>query len=496
MNEYEYDDYYEEHDYDEPIILGPNEEGVGSGDPEYLYLEVEEHEPENIEQWSYDDSFYESKNGSLCINYARLEETYAHNHNIISKGSAFYTPDGIRPVRQVRQDLHEILKDHGWTKKFDDPIRALITGLQDLTYKPDFEVDPTVIPLADGDLEYRNYMDMVFHRGRKRHTPYRLPVTIPQKFFDSEGFSRYTYEIPERFQSWLYYTFHQDDVETVQDMLGYFMLPTTKAQEMFLIVGAAGAGKSGFKTILENMFGNAEASASLTSMFSSRFGTSVIEGKLVLYDDDLDNKAIENAGDFKKIITNVGKIQVERKGKDPEEINSFVRIICCANQKLKNKFDSSDGFFRRIHPIHVTYSKNRRVDKNFYEKMWKEGWDYILMWSLLGACKLLHYGTWEIHMSQRSKDYLEYMKKSAVTVDDFFEDCCVLGDGEATTAELKEAYYQWSRSNGKPIDRKGDFDNWMAERAEDMRLTKSKHIIRNGRHLRGYKGVRIKDEWK
>ena len=54
-----------------------------------------------------------------------------------------------------------------------------------------------------------------------------------------------------------------DDILTLQEYMGYMLLPTTKAQKMMLIIGKGGEGKSRIGLVLRELFGNNMYSCSL-----------------------------------------------------------------------------------------------------------------------------------------------------------------------------------------------------------------------------------------
>lgn len=45
-----------------------------------------------------------------------------------------------------------------------------------------------------------------------------------------------------------------DDILTLQEYMGYMLLPTTKAQKMMLIIGKGGEGKSRIGLVLRELF--------------------------------------------------------------------------------------------------------------------------------------------------------------------------------------------------------------------------------------------------
>ena len=88
-------------------------------------------------------------------------------------------------------------------------------------------------------------------------------------------------------------------------------------------------------------------------------------------------------------------------------------------------------------------------------------------------------------------------KSSAVHFDDFFNEVFEVEENADTTiAEIKKVYAKWYTENGikEASDRR--LSNWFVDNAERIGLHRSENITRNGKRVRGYRGLKIKPEWK
>ena len=432
------------------------------------------------------------------INYPDLIGMYQEYRDIVSYNKRFYTPDGAIADDVIKRDFYNILDEAGWTKDMSKPVNNLTEGLRISAYRENFKIDPNIIPLKDGDLEYIGGCEFVYHVGSKRHVPYRLPMTIDRgllNFGNSTnaiaGSFRPDY-MPSTFGKWMRETFMPEDFKTIQQMFGYCLIPSTKVQEMFMIVGEGGVGKGGIKAILKGMLGNAFTPIDLNLLLNDKFRLAQIENKLVALEDELQTESLNKTDLFKKLVTNEGQMAMERKWQEEYEGNAFAKIICLTNTDLTTIGENNnEGFFRRIHPIRTkVLDPNRVPDPAFYEKLTRWDLKWIFLWSLFGLMELIDWDRYKVHWSERSKEYIQSMKRSAVNMEDFIEDCCVLGEGNATTVELYEAYRNWARMNGVKSKSQDEFSKWLRANSEKLKIT-SGSLSRGTSRIRGYRNIKL-----
>lgn len=431
------------------------------------------------------DIFIEDKNGNPQINYKRFVDVFAKINNCVYCNGVFYNPDGAISSQSIRRDISNSLGDAGWFGKIDTPTNSIFTSLKDMYSVDELPVNEKVIPLANGDLHISNN-DWIFRLGEKKHSPYRLsvnyvPVEKPMPLFNK----------------WLNDVFAPEDIPTVQEIMGYCLVPTTAVGEAFFIVGDGEAGKSGLGTILMGILGNASVSVETQQLVTKQFQIADVEHKLLAYDDDLGSAALTETGLLKKLITADTPIRAERKYCDPHQFNSYCRIVASANFMLSSLYDDSNGFYRRLHPILVKpKDPDRKVINKFYDLILEQEKEQIFKWTLVGLRRLMKNG-WKMSWSERSRNYMKATKSNAVHFEDFFnETCCVEVNTDTTIAELTKLYRKWCTENGikEASDRR--LSNWFADNSEKIGIQRSVHIKRNGKDLRGYLGLKIKPEWK
>ena len=428
---------------------------------------------------------YEDKKGVPQLNYKRFVDVFAKINNCVYCNGVFFNPDGAISNQAIRRDIANSLGEAGWSSRIDTPTNSIFQTLKDMHSVDELSVNDRVIPLANGDLHIGKG-EWEFRHGEKMHSPYRLSVNyVP------------TDKPTPLFNKWLNDVFAPEDIPTVQEIMGYMLVPTTAAGEAFFIVGDGEAGKSGLGTILMGILGNASISVETQQLVTKQFQVAEVEHKLMAYDDDLGSAALTETGLLKKLITADTPIQAERKYCDPHQFDSYCRILASANFMLSSLYDDSNGFFRRLHPILVKpKAPDRKVINKFYDLILENEKEQIFKWALIGLRRVMENG-WKISWSERSRNYMKANKSNAVHFEDFFNEACeVAVNCDVTIAELTKLYQKWCKENGikEASDRR--LANWFTDNAEKYGIRKSQNIKRNGKGLRGYSNLKIRDEWK
>ena len=471
--------------FEEWVAINGEPEYLGETTPSYTKGIRVEDCTDNDETIDTSDIIMEDKNGNPQINYKRFVDVFAKINNCVYCNGVFYNPDGAISNQVIRRDIANSLGDAGWMGKIDTPTNSIFTTLKDMYTVDELPINEKVIPLANGDLHIGKG-EWVFRLGEKKHSPYRLTVNyVP------------TEKPTPLFNKWLNDVFAPEDIPTVQEIMGYCLVPTTAAGEAFFIVGDGEAGKSGLGTILMGILGKASVSVETQQLVTKQFQVADIEHKLLAYDDDLGSAALTETGLLKKLITADTPIRAERKYCDPHQFNSYCRILASANFMLSSLYDDSNGFFRRLHPILVKpKAPDRKVINRFYELILEQEKEQIFKWALIGLRRVMENG-WKISWSERSRNYMKATKSNAVNFEDFFNETCTIeDDADTTVSEIAKLYSKWCTENGLKEASGRRLANWFADNAEKIGIHRSENITRNGKRLRGYRGLKIKPEWK
>ena len=158
---------------------------------------------------------------------------------------------------------------------------------------------------------------------------------------------------PERRLTFLGNLLGAEDIPTLQEYLGYCLIPSTKGQRMMLIIGKGGEGKSRIGLVLKKLMGDAVSTAVSRKLRPAVSPAPDLEHRLLMVDDDTDMNALPNTNYLKSIVTAEAKMDVERKGIQSYQSDIYARFLGFGNGALTSLYDHSDGFWRRqLDPNH------------------------------------------------------------------------------------------------------------------------------------------------
>lgn len=277
-------------------------------------------------------------------------------------------------------------------------------------------------------------------------------------------------------------------VALLQEMLGYFLIPVNSAQKCFVIVGAAGAGKSVLLRVLnELLLGRENVSNVSWQALNERFKTAELFGKLANIFADLPTKNIDDNGVFKALVGE-DFLTVEKKNKNPFSFQSTARLLFSCNSIPKNYGDRSEGFYRRLIIIRFlhTVPKERR-DPTLLEKFRGEA-DGIFMFALAGLQRLMR-NNYEFSVTEVNEMELQQYREESDSMLSFVKEYCEVGeDYEVGSTELFGRYKSYCEDCGmKPY----------AQRTFAANLTAAVSGVTKGRDRTGkrriFKGLRLQE---
>ena len=137
---------------------------------------------------------------------------------------------------------------------------------------------------------------------------------------------------PDRWLTFLHELLDDADIPTLQEYLGYCLIPSTKGQKMMLIVGKGGEGKSRIGLVLKRLMGDAASNGSVQKVENNRFARADLERRLLMIDDDMDMNALPKTNYIKTIVTAEAKLDLERKG-CPELPAGHLRSVSLFRQR-------------------------------------------------------------------------------------------------------------------------------------------------------------------
>ena len=92
-----------------------------------------------------------------------------------------------------------------------------------------------------------------------------------------------------------------EDILTLQEYLGYRLIPTTRGQTMMLLKGNGGEGKSRIGVVMQAMLGANLKNGSIAKVERSPFARADLEHELVMVDDDMKMEALKSTHYLKSL---------------------------------------------------------------------------------------------------------------------------------------------------------------------------------------------------
>ena len=299
---------------------------------------------------------------------------------------------------------------------------------------------------------------------------------------------------PEKWLRFLAELLYPEDIPTLQEYLGYCLLPTTKGQKMLMLIGKGGEGKSRIGLVMHSIFGDSMNTTSIQKVENNRFSRADLESKLLMVDDDMDMSALPKTNYIKSIVISECKMDMERKGVQSYQSQLYVRFLCFGNGALTALHDRSDGFFRRQIVLTTKDKPPGRTDDPFLSEKLIAEREGIFLWCLDGLHRLL-VNNYRFTVSDRARENISVVVREANNIVDFLVSAGYVrfkADSEAATRDLYAAYKVWCEDNAEnPLSPKS-FSGFIAQNAETCRLEAINNVyIGSGKRCRGYVGIEV-----
>ncbi len=329
----------------------------------------------------------------------------------------------------------------------------------------------TPCPEPVSDVIYLNNRKLIKWDSKKKRLVEGTRKTLAAKIIDLDIdlFDVYdeTYEPLKKaklLKKWLDGALTKEDQITIQEFIGYCLTSSTDAQKALFLVGAGGEGKSRIADIIMSLIGKDSISnTQLGKLDGDGFNGDIVENKLVIYDDDVSDKALEDTGYIKSLITSSGlELTLNKKYQAKFKVVNMAKVVCCSNHLPNACYDRTDGFTRRFIPI-----KCKRVNpnrENILPIEFAKAWngverDAMIVWALRGLHRVYDQN-YKFTLSDTTMETTEEMKNQNNNVKLFMEDCenisyntkyagtaYAIGKHSAIKDDLYSLYQMWCANN-------------------------------------------------
>ena len=411
------------------------------------------------------------------INEALFCDDFLGRHKIIYTNGAFFTPDGrVTDELPLRGEIFEELKCCA-VSNIPRKISNIVELMKLAALVEDFPPEADRIHLANGTL----FLDGSFTEGKPDIVRCRLPVA-----YNPDA------PTPTRWLAFLDGLLYPEDIPTLQEYIGYCLIPSNKGQRMMVIKGSGGEGKSQIGVVLSRLFGCNMKDGSIGKISENHFARADLEHTLLCVDDDMRMEALRQTNYVKSIVTAQGQMDLERKGKQSYQGWMYARLLAFSNGDLQALYDRSDGFYRR-QLILTTKDKplSRVDDPDIAEKMAAEV-EGILLWAFEGLQRLVKNG-FQFTESDRAKRNRELVKRDNNNVFDFLESegyIRLKADACTSSKELYEVYKMWCEENSLNAIKARGFSDALIANQRRYNLESTNNIVNSsGRRVRGFVGI-------
>ena len=406
-------------------------------------------------------------------------DDFLSTHQLLYSNGAFFTPEGrVTDTMNLRCEIFDMLRDHigaNIAKRVSNVVDVLKLAAQ----VEDFPPVTDRIALANGTL----YLDGTFQEGKPEIVRNRLPVKYDSKAAQPVHWLRFLSDL-----------LYPEDIPTVQEFIGYCLIPSNKGQRMMVIKGSGGEGKSQIGVVLSRLFGCNMKDGSIGKISENRFARADLEHTLLCVDDDMRMEALRQTNYVKSIVTAQGQMDLERKGKQSYQGWMCARLLAFSNGDLQALFDRSDGFYRRQLVLTTKEKPAGRVDDPDLAEKMKAEVEGILLWAFEGLQRLAA-NNFKFTESDRTRENREAVKRDNNNVYDFLDSdgyVRLKADLSASSKELYEAYQIYCTENNLPALKPRSFSEALIACQSRYNLEYCNNVTNAaGRRVRGFLGIEV-----
>ena len=407
--------------------------------------------------------WYEDTDGVPVFMPGILARSLAETEKIIYSTGEYYMYHGGVYQSAVRERILALIK----SKMLEKYTKANQIKDAELQYKIDIVREPSELNSDPCMINLRNGLYDIRTGELTDHDPEFLStIQLPVRYDESADcplFRQYLADVMEG---------TEDQIPLIQEMLGYLLVPVTRAQTSFIVVGAGGAGKSVLlRVINELLLGTGNVSNVPWQALNERFKLAEIFGKLANIFADLPSQAICDNGIFKALVGEDTLI-AERKNRDPFSFRPTARMVFSCNEIPKNLGDRSEGFYRKLTIIRFNHPiPDEKKDGQLFEKLAQEA-DGIFMFALEGLRRLMA-NNYRFSTTETNTAELERYKTESNSVLAFVKDECETSPKYAVgSTELYSRYKAYCEETGcKPFSQRTFVNQLIGARPDVSRGT-------------------------
>jgi putative DNA primase/helicase len=415
--------------------------------------------------------------GKLKVNEVEFCKEFLKLRTLKCIDGQFRDMTGIVSDCVIKHEISQILTEH-ITERIPYHVKNLIEALKLKCYSGSPKICEDEIHLLNGILKTNGAFS-----PELRFCTNRINVDYDP-----------TVPLPKIFTQYLSDLLAPDDITTLQEYLGYLLIPSTRGQAMLSIIGNGDEGKSVLGIIIKALFGSSMAEGNFRRIETDRFFRANLKDNLVFVDDDLQLEALPSTGYIKMLITIQTTTDIEFKNKQSFSEKLYARFLCFGNGSIKSLRDKSYGFSRRMivlsaKPVPKDRIKNPNIADEILAE--KEG---ILNWMFAGLQRLIA-NNYQFSLSDKAKLNASELASDNCNIIEFLsaQDTVTFSESvEISSAILYDSYSKWCCENALEAIKREPFITWIKSNQEKYNISYTNHIrVAAGKHVRGFRGIKI-----
>lgn len=244
-------------------------------------------------------------------------------------------------------------------------------------------------------------------------------------------------------------TCSDDELKTIlQEIIGYCLCNSTKAEKAFFFIGDGCNGKSVLAKVIQLLVGESNYSNTPLSALGGNFGLASLVNSNVNIAAENNNGKL-NSEIFKAVVSG-DTVEINRKYREAISVPLHTKLIFLFNE-LPDNADLTHGFYRKIIiiPFNRTF-KGAEIDVDMYQKLENEV-SGIFLWAIDGL-KRLKKNDYKFSLCSVSDKCLEDYKKELNPIAEFFDTHFKLDNNcQIKRSEIYNRYQQYCCDNSYEI---------------------------------------------
>jgi putative DNA primase/helicase len=294
-----------------------------------------------------------------------------------------------------------------------------------------------------------------------------------------------------------------DDFSTTRKMFGLLVLGRNRPQRIFILIGAGNTGKTTTGLVAEGLIGQENCAELRTAQLDGRFELARLVGKILVFGPDVSANFLMSKGAHRlKSLVGGDPLIAERKNSNEAfPFKGDLNALITANEdlliRLHGDFDRS-AWERRLCPLRFVREPIKTRIPFFHRELLATEGSGILNFSLNG---LLEYyqdeaARGDLVLSAEQASRIENLLTQSDGFRSFISRELVASDGEDISVdELITSYATYARGKKWRIPKQ----QTLQEQAQELMIeiwgiARSHSVERDGKNVRGYRGVRFRGE--